>query len=400
MIRTIIFALLFLIAAAFVIAIIINGIILLVLCIRNKDKSRTVSRIKKSLAFVGIVGAVSFVFVWFTQRTTYTPAILNEDGENEEKSISELQEVELNGRKEWISVRGKNRNNPVLLFLAGGPGGSQMAAVRHDLSEMEEYFVVVNWDQPGSGKSYGAISTNDITVDMYIEDGYALTKYLCETYNQEKIYVVGESWGSALGIFLIDKAPELYHAFIGTGQMVAFAETEIIDYELALKLARKNGDTAKIKNLEANGLPPYYGSDVTWKSAEYINYLTSFMTQNSAIENGGYNTFRDLFSEEYGIIDKINYFRGIVNTFNNVYQQLYEIDLRIEYTILDVPAYFFLGRHDINAPTSLVEEYFELLDAPEKEIIWFENSGHSPWINESSVFVQELLRVTKVSVSN
>lgn len=128
MIRTIIFALLLLIAAAFVIAIIINGIILLVQCIRHKDKFRTVSRIKKGLAILGIVGAVSSVFVWFTQGNTSTPAILNEDGEIEKNSISELQEVELNGRKELISVRGKNRNNPVLLFLAGGPGGSQMAA--------------------------------------------------------------------------------------------------------------------------------------------------------------------------------------------------------------------------------------------------------------------------------
>lgn len=88
----------------------------------------------------------------------------------------------INGREEWISVRGNNQKNPVLLFLAGGPGGSQMAAVRHDLSELEKYFVVANWDQPGSGKSYGAINTNDITVDTYIEDGYALTKYLCDTW--------------------------------------------------------------------------------------------------------------------------------------------------------------------------------------------------------------------------
>jgi pimeloyl-ACP methyl ester carboxylesterase len=117
------------------------------------------------------------------------------------------------------------------------------------------------------------------------------------------------------------------------------------------------------------------------------------MAQNPAIQNSGFNTFRDLFSNEYGIIDKINYLRGIVNTFNHVYPQLYEIDLRTDYTNLNVPVYFFLGRHDINAPTSLVEEYFEVLNAPKKEIVWFERSGHNPWINESSLFVQELLYV-------
>jgi pimeloyl-ACP methyl ester carboxylesterase len=268
-----------------------------------------------------------------------------------------------------------------------------MAAVRHDLAELEKSFVVVNWDQPGAGKSYNAAKTASISVDTYINDGYALTMYLREAFNQEKIYMLGESWGSALGIFLIDKAPELYHGFIGTGQMVAFVETEIIDYELALIIAHERGDMEKIRKLEANGPPPYYGADVTWKSAEYLNYLSSYMAQNPAIQNGGFNTFRDLFSSEYGIVDKINYLRGIVNTFNHVYPQLYEIDLRTDYTKLNVPVYFFLGRHDINAPTSLVEEYFEVLNAPEKEIVWFERSGHNPWINESSLFIQELLYV-------
>lgn len=393
MVKTIIFAVLILTVIVFLVVVIINGGNLLVYRIRHSDTTHKISRIKKNTAILAIACVVCGGFIWFTHLTASTPAIRDENGGIVEDSIAELRQVELNGRKEWISIRGYNQNNPVLLFLAGGPGGSQMAAVRHDLSELEKYFVVVNWDQPGSGKSYSAVNTNDITLDTYIEDGYALTKYLCETFNQEKIYIVGESWGSALGIFLIDKAPELYHAFIGTGQMVDFVETEILDYQLALEIARENSDTATVEKLEANGLPPYYGGDVTWKSAEYLNYLSSYMTQNPDIQNGGYNTFRDLFSNEYGIIDKINYLRGIVNTFNHVYPQLYETDLRTDYTQLGVPVYFFLGRHDINAPTSLVEEYFEILDAPVKEIIWFENSGHSPWINESALFVQELLKL-------
>jgi len=341
-----------------------------------------------------IFAILSIWFVWFTQLTVSTPLIKDKNGKVIEYSISELRQVSLNGRKEWISIRGINKDNPVLLFLAGGPGGSQMAAVRHELSELEKHFVVVNWDQPGAGKSYGALGTKNIIIKTYIEDGYSLTKYLCENFNQEKIYLIGESWGSALGIFLVDNSPELYHAFIGTGQMVAFVETEIIAYEMAMKLALESGDTAKVKKLRANGPPPYYGANVTWKSAEYLNYLSSYMARNPAIHNGGYNTFRDLFSSEYGIIDKINYLRGIINTFNHVYPLLYETDLRTDYINLEVPIFFFIGRHDVNAPTSLVEEYFEILCAPQKEIVWFEHSGHSPWINESTAFVDELLRLT------
>lgn len=119
---------------------------------------------------------------------------------------------------------------PILLFLAGGPGGTQMAATRYELAELEKHFVVVNWDQPGSGKSYHCMKRNAITTQTYIEDGVALTEYLREEFGQEQIYLMGESWGSALGIFLINERPEYYAGFIGTGQMVDFAETEKIDY--------------------------------------------------------------------------------------------------------------------------------------------------------------------------
>jgi pimeloyl-ACP methyl ester carboxylesterase len=326
-------------------------------------------------------------FICFSQLTASTPAI------NTENSIAELRAISLNGRKEWISIRGQDKTNPVLLFLAGGPGGSQMAAVRYDLAVLEEHFVVVHWDQPGSAKSYGAMPIKDITPDIYIEDGIALTKYLCEQFGQKNIYLVGESWGSALGIFLIDKAPELYRKFIGTGQMISFLDTELMNYDFALNLARERGDTKTIETLESNGKPPYYGNDVTWKIMPYNQYLGNYMAQNPEIANSGYNTFRDLFSSEYGILDKINYFRGMMNVFNSVYPQLYGIDLRKDYPSLDVPVYFFLGRHDVNAPTSLFEDYYAILSAPEKEIVWFEHSGHSPWINESRLFVEELLRV-------
>lgn len=390
MLVTLIFAVLLIIVLIAVISLLVNAIILGVKYIRRVNKKLVIRRMKKNIILLIAACFLCVGFVGITQLAASTPAI------DRENSISELRQVNLNGRKEWISIRGDDAHRPVLLFLAGGPGGSQMAAVRHDLAKLEQYFVVVNWEQAGSGKSYGAIDISEITVDTYIEDGYALTKYLCEIFKQQKIYLVGESWGSAMGIFLIDKAPELYHAFIGTGQMVAFLETEVMDYNFALEIARKKGESKTVKTLEDNGAPPYYGKDVTWKSAAYLNYLSSYMTHNPEIQNGGYNTFRDLFSSEYGILDKINYLRGIINTFNGVYPQLYDIDLRADYKTSEVPVYFFLGRHDVNAPTSLVEDYYAMLAAPKKEIVWFEHSGHSPWVNESGRFVDEILRVTGI----
>ena len=352
---------------------------------RGKATPQQAVRLKKAAITFAVLIALDVALVAISQVTASTPPIA---GEN---SIAELLRLELNGRKQWISVRGWDKSNPVLLFLAGGPGGTQLGAVRHELGELEKHFVVVNWDQPGSGKSYYADRIKNITAQTYIDDGRALTEYLRERFDQEKIYLIGESWGSALGIFLIGEYPELYHAFIGTGQMVDFMETERMDYALARELAQQRGNTALLKKLAANGEPPYYGKDVTWKSAVYLNYLSGYMASHPAIHNPGYNTLRDIGSSEYGLLDKINFLRGIVNTFNHVYQQLYGIDLRKDYAKLDVPVYFFLGRYDVNAPTILVEEYEQLLEAPAKDIVWFEHSGHSPWINERGKFVREVI---------
>lgn len=353
--------------------------------VRGRANPSQITRLKKAALLLAVLIALNALLILFSQLTASTPSI---DSAN---SIAELTQVELNGRKQWISLRGWDQSKPVLLFLAGGPGGTQMGAVRHELAELEKHFVVVNWDQPGSGKSYYADKIGNITAQTYIEDGRALTEYLKERFGQEKIYLIGESWGSALGIFLVSRYPESYHAFIGTGQMIDFAETERIDYALALDIAEKNGHTDLVAKLKANGEPPYYGKDVTRRSAVYLNYLNAYMASGPGIHNPGYNTLRDLGSSEYGILDKTNFLRGIVNTFNHVYQQLYEMDLRKDYTKLDVPVYFLLGRYDVNAPKALVEEYVQILEAPEKEIIWFEHSGHSPWINERDRFVKEVL---------
>jgi pimeloyl-ACP methyl ester carboxylesterase len=362
------------------VAVLIRIFILLAYCviarIRKKRNEKKFISLKKTVIFFIITVILNAGLITISQLAAFTPRIVDKNGNMHENSISKLIKLDLNGRKQWISIRGWNKNAPVLLFLAGGPGGTQMAVVRHELAELEKHFVVVNWDQPGSGKSYYAEKTKNITAQTYIQDGHALTEYLKDRFSQEKIYLMGESWGSALGIFLVDKYPESYHAFIGTGQMVDFAETERIDYAKALEIAQSKGDTALIERLTANGEPPYYGNDVTWKSAVYLNYLSAYMAANPKIQNPGYNTFRDVGSSEYGLLDKINFFRGIVNTFNHVYQQLYTIDMRTDYIKLDVPVCFFLGRHDVNAPTVLVEEYVQGLDAPDKRIIWFEHSGH------------------------
>lgn len=378
--------------ATLVISILITVII--AICTRTRAKIMTwLLKLRKQLIVIVALLFVNIISILCSQWMAYTPPILGENGKPLVGSIAVLEKVTLGGSNQWITIRGKNKNNPVLLFLAGGPGGTQLAATREQLKKLEDNYVVVNWEQPGAGKSMKAIPLKSITHERYISDGHELTQYLCQRFKQKKIYVLGESWGSALGILLVQRYPELFSAFIGTGQMVAFAETEVRDYELALKMAKEQRDTKLVEKLKKQGLPPYYGKDVVWKVFSYNQYLHDYMTKNPKIERPGYNTFRDLAGPEYGLYDKVNFLLGLVTTFTHVYPQLYNVDLRKQAIKLAVPVYFVEGRHDIDAPPALTEEYFNALKAPHKEFIWFEHSGHSPWINERDKFVDWMVNL-------
>lgn len=336
---------------------------------------------------LGVAFGVMLIAVISSQFMTYTPHI---DGDN---AISELCEITVNDSKQWLTLRGKNKDAPVILFLSGGPGGSQMGNARVALSELEDNFVMVQWDQPGSGKSRWAVPRQQITLDRYLQDGHAVTQYLKQKFGKKKIYVIGESWGSALGVLLMQRHPEDYAAFIGSGQMVDFVQTEVDDYKLALKIAKERGDTAKVKQLERRGSPPYYGDSVIFDMLAYLQYLDNEMARRGNINPSKSNIYASVLAPEYGLIDKYNWAAGLFRTLDQVFPQLYNINFRKSATKLEVPMYFLLGRHDLNAPTYLAEEYYQLLNAPKKELVWFEHSGHAPWNTEADRYVKEVKRI-------
>jgi pimeloyl-ACP methyl ester carboxylesterase len=339
-----------------------------------------------TLSLAGVI-VVSIIAVLVSQFFATTPPILDASGIPLSGSIATLEKVDLNGSEQWISIRGKDVKKPVLLFLAGGPGGSQLVTERRALSKLEDDFVVVNWEQPGAGKSFDAVDRSTLTPHRYINDGLALVSYLRERFDEEKVYLLGESWGSALGIWMVQRNPELFHAFIGTGQMVAFQENDQLCYDFVLKLMQERGNLEKVQQLKQQGPPPYYGKGVAMKEAAFLTETFSYMNANPAISDDGFNTFQDLAGSEYGLYDKVNWFRGALETIDVVYPQLWEVDFRTQVLELAVPVYFLIGRHDVNAPPVLAQQYFELLKAPHKELIWFERSGHNPWVTESARFV-------------
>jgi pimeloyl-ACP methyl ester carboxylesterase len=338
--------------------------------------------------------AIAFLAIVASQLFTSTPPILDANGKPIPNSIAVLETVTLGGSKEWITIRGKDARNPVLLFLAGGPGGSELVLEQRALAGLEDRFVVVNWDQPGAGKSFHAIDHAKLTPDRYITDAHELVLHLRQRFGKEKVYLTGQSWGSALGIMVVQRYPDLFHAFIGTGQVVAFLENEVIKYDLALRLAQERGDARQVEKLKQQGPPPYYGNDVLPKMMTYLNDLKKYRSeqQNLAIAKPKSNILFDLFtSSEYGLYDKVNLSRGELQTVGVVFPQLWSVDFRKQATRLKVPIYFLMGRHDGTTSPKLTEEYFKLLTAPHKELIWFEHSGHGPWMNEPAKFIDVIV---------
>ncbi len=347
----------------------------------------------RTLTLVGGFGAVAGVTVVLSQMLATTPPIHGPDGAPLPGSIAVLEEVDLNGSRQWVTIRGRDRMNPVLLFLAGGPGGSELPSTRLHLGALEEHFVVVNWDQPGAGKSYGAVDIQTLTPERYRADAHALIEHLRACFEVDKIYLMGESWGTILGIWLVRDHPGLFHAYVGSGQMVNTTENDRMGYERALRYLSEQGRADQLRQLRQNGPPPYTEGNLLFTYAAYLNVLNRYMAQRAPGEGEPHDILMDaIFAPEYGLWDKVNWVRGLIDVFNAVYPQLAGLDLTQQAAELDVPVYFFVGRHDVNAITSLVERYYAELKAPHKELVWFERSGHTPLYEEPGKWVEETVR--------
>lgn len=341
-------------------------VVLIVLMNRIKPAGRGLSIGLAGMALVAILAVVA------SQVFAGTPPIKGEDGKPLPGSIAKLEKINLNGSEQWITIRGHDVTKPILLHLGmGGPGGGGFAT-RSLFEPLEKDFVVVSWDEPGTGKSYQAVPMSELTPDRFIEDAHALTVYLQQRFHQEKIYVYGVSWTSILGVWLVQRYPELYYAYIGNGQMVNTTENDVMGYELALDYLEQKGDTKTLETLRRNGPPPYTGQNVVGRYVAYLDILNDYM-------NAPRYTFIvpiiPFVAPEYGYVDKINHTRGLIDSFNVVYPQLADLDFMTQADKLEVPVYLFAGKDDVNAMSSLVEGYYEKLEAPKKKLIWL-NGGH------------------------
>jgi len=215
---------------------------------------RSVLRWTAVTASVALVAGVAIA----VGRPSSTAPITTADGTPVAGSIAELTSIDANGHELGLMIRGRDTDNPVLLFLAGGPGGSELGAMRNHLSGLEEHFTVATLDQRGTGTSYPALDPRDTyTLQSAIADTIATTNYLRKRFSVDRVVLVGQSWGTILGVLTVRSEPALYSALVGVGQMVSPVETDRIFYTDTLAWAREQGQGALATELQKIGPPPY-----------------------------------------------------------------------------------------------------------------------------------------------
>ncbi len=285
--------------------------------------------------------------------------------------------------------------------MHGGPGASATALLRKFNSELEDHFTVVYWDQRNAGKSYSSKTPKEeIKVAKYIQDVDTLVDYLKKRFQADKIFLVGHSWGSRLGLYAIQRNPENFIAYVGIGQELASFEGELISYQYTLKRAREVNNLKAVKELEEIGAPQ--SGDYT---KMYKNGFWGLVKQKEWLlklggERYGKTNYTDWilsiwFSREYSFLDLIKYGKSSGFSAGNIIYDpdFNNIDFFNQIPEVKVPVFFISGAYDYNTPWQLVERYYNMLQAPKKEFIKFEKSGHSPVFEEPERFNKEIVRI-------
>lgn len=304
-------------------------------------------------------------------------------------AIQSLETVELFGDKQWIYLRGHNRDNPVLLYLHGGPGMSELPIARSFGLELEKHFTVVHWDQRGSGKSRGVkMSPADLKIQTYLNDVHALTNYLRERFDEEKIFLVGHSWGSLLGTLSARDHPDLYHAYVGVGQIANMAENERVSLDYVLRRAEAEGNTNALEQL-AEVDPATYGEDLSQMQIQrmWLYFYEGGFRGISMLDLA----WLYISSPEYSLGDLIGLLRSSRELPNSMWAEVMQVDLPRQANRFEIPIYFLAGGYDYNTPSELAEAYMQTLSAPRKELIWFPESSHFLNVTASQRYQEVLI---------
>jgi len=333
-----------------------------------------------SIVAATVLVPVGLLFLWSPGKPT---PFLDEHGHPLPGSIAEKIHVTINGVQQGMFIKGKDTANPVLLYLHGGM--PDYFLTQNYPIKLEDYFTVCWWEQRGAGLSYNPDNSSDtVTTEQLIDDALEVTRYLQRRFGKQKIYLLGHSGGSFLGIQAAARAPELYYAYIGMAQMSRQLKSEQLAYEYMLDRFKKNGDQSMVRELETcpvsveRGIPETYG-----------------LVRDDAMHSLGIGTTHDMKSvmtgiflpslqfRQYTVGEKINLWRGKFRSgVSAVWNEMLATDLAKTTPSVDVPVYFFHGIYDYTVSYTEAKLYFDHLRAPLKGFYSFQSSAHSPLFEE------------------
>lgn len=307
--------------------------------------------------------------------------------------VHSFEKIRLGGLEQTILIRGDSTDLPILLFLHGGPGISEIP-VAHAERELEHDFLVVQWDQRGTGKSYAPdIPASAMRLENFVQDTEALSRYLLSRFGKQKLYLAGYSFGSLVGALSAERSPELYHAYIGLSQLVNVPASDRLLYQQTLNRARERGDGKSFASLTSLGPPPYHDPVAKKRANSLAHKLAGAVPHRFT---GAHYASLALFSPYYSFADDARMLKGMAFSSESLTRQIHEADLFKEAPRLDVPVYFFEGRNDTVLSPILVEKYYRALAAPRgKHLVWFEKSAHGIQIEERAKYHAELRKVLR-----
>ncbi|HVZ92731.1 MAG TPA: alpha/beta hydrolase [Rhizomicrobium sp.] len=300
------------------------------------------------------------------------------------RGIDETTAVPINGSRQWITVRGRDRKNPILLFIHGGPAAPEMPTSWTFQNGWEDYFTVVQWDQRGAGKTYNANDPKKIaptiSLAQMVADTEAMTQYLRKTYHKPKIFALGHSWGSVLGLMLAENHPEWLYAYVGVGQVIDSKKSEMLGYQAILKAAKDAGRAEAVKELRA--IAPYPGKTL---SLSKIDVERKWSVRLGGLsygrDNYGYYYNAGRISPDYSDADFAAIDKGSALSLPPLLASFGSGDFE-NVTTFYCPIIVFAGRHDATTSSEVVADWFKRVRAPVKKFVWFENSAHMIQIEE------------------
>lgn len=295
--------------------------------------------------------------------------------------------VSIGGIDQWISIEGEDRANPVLLVVHGGPGEAQWPA-REKYKAWEKSFTVVQWDQRGAGHTFGRYGTQtpEITLDRITKDGIEVAKYLCRRLGKTKIVVLGHSSGSIVAIRMVQMKPELFAAYVGTGQVASWKASVNAQFDLLLEKARRDGDDATRKELEAIGRPD------PANATQYFTFSKSLRTAMAPADQDWLKSMRARLptlkasdpAELQHLID------GMEFSARQLLPDQMATDLPATAIKIDTAFFIVQGQDDVVTPTSTAIDYFDRVRAPAKELVLIPDAGHFAFMTASDAFLSEL----------